>query len=48
MEEQYTEGCSEESCAGCSHSGSWNRGKLQLHQMSGLRKRDQSVRRESY
>ena len=22
MEEQYTEGCSEESCAGCSHSGS--------------------------
>ena len=30
------------------HSGSWNRGKLQLHQMSGLRKRDQSVRRESY
>ena len=26
------------------HSGSWNRGKLQLHQMSGLRKRDQSVR----
>lgn len=22
MEEQYTDGCSEESCAGCSHSGS--------------------------